>query len=86
MPVAFYKIYSEMLDMARKGHDAYPSLNVTSLQKKDELRITQIQRKNHKRLMHRSLRAPERCAAISPVTVRLLRFTRNDNSYRWIWV
>ncbi|MBM4137325.1 MAG: insulinase family protein, partial [Nitrospira sp.] len=33
-----------------------------------------------------SLRAPERCVAISMKKTRLLRFTRNDNSYRWIWI
>jgi fructose-bisphosphate aldolase class II len=31
MPVADYKIYCEMLDRARKGHYAYPAINVTSL-------------------------------------------------------
>src|SRR5512144_168951 len=31
MPVADYKIYCEMLDRARKGHFAYPAINVTSL-------------------------------------------------------
>jgi hypothetical protein len=31
-----------------------------------------------------SLRAPEGCVAISLEKARLLRFTRNDNSYRWI--
>lgn len=31
-----------------------------------------------------SLRAPEGCEAISLEKTRLLRFTRNDNSYRWI--
>jgi len=33
-----------------------------------------------------SLRAPEGCVAISSEKARLLRFTRNDNSYSWIWV
>jgi hypothetical protein len=33
-----------------------------------------------------SLRAPEGCVAISSKKVRLLRFTRNDNSYSWTWV
>src|SRR4030067_1960047 len=32
-----------------------------------------------------SLRAPEGCVAISSEKARLLRFTRNDNSYSWIW-
>jgi len=32
------------------------------------------------------LRAPEGCVAISSEKARLLRFTRNDNSYSWIWV
>ena len=36
------------------------------------------------RLMCLSLRAPERCVAISLKKMRLLRFTRNDNPYRWI--
>jgi fructose-bisphosphate aldolase class II len=31
MPVANYKIYCEMLERARKGHYAYPAINVTSL-------------------------------------------------------
>ncbi len=31
MPVADYKIYCEMLERARKGHYAYPAINVTSL-------------------------------------------------------
>jgi len=31
MPVADYKTYGEMLDRARKGHFAYPAINVTSL-------------------------------------------------------
>src|SRR5512144_641289 len=31
MPVADYKTYCEMLDRARKGHYAYPAINVTSL-------------------------------------------------------
>jgi hypothetical protein len=33
-----------------------------------------------------SLRAPDGCVAISSEKARLLRFTRNDNSYSWIWV
>jgi len=33
-----------------------------------------------------SLRAPEGCVAISSEKARLLRFTRNDNSYSWLWV
>ena len=33
-----------------------------------------------------SLRAPEGCVAISSEKARLLRFTRNDNSYSLIWV
>ena len=48
-------------------------------------RIPKSSGKHHKCLMDRSLRAPERCAAISSATARLLRFTRNDNFYRWIW-
>ncbi|HYQ47591.1 MAG TPA: class II fructose-bisphosphate aldolase [Thermodesulfovibrionales bacterium] len=31
MPVADYKTYCEMLDRARKGHYAYPAINVSSL-------------------------------------------------------
>jgi len=31
MPVADYKIYCKMLEMAREGHYAYPAINVTSL-------------------------------------------------------
>jgi len=31
MPVADYRIYCEMLERARKGHYAYPAINVTSL-------------------------------------------------------
>ena len=31
MPVADYKTYCEMFDRARKGHFAYPAINVTSL-------------------------------------------------------
>jgi len=31
MPIADYKIYHEMLARARKGHYAYPAINVTSL-------------------------------------------------------
>jgi len=31
MPIADYKIYCEMLARARKGHYAYPAINVTSL-------------------------------------------------------
>ena len=31
MPVADYEIYCEMLDRAKKGHFAYPAINVTSL-------------------------------------------------------
>jgi hypothetical protein len=41
--------------------------------------------KNHKRLIHMSLRAPGRCAALSSLKARLLRFTRNDDAYRWFW-
>jgi hypothetical protein len=33
-----------------------------------------------------SLRAPDRCVAISLEKARLLRFTRNDNLHRWIEV
>jgi len=31
MPVAAYRIYCEMIERARKGHYAYPAINVTSL-------------------------------------------------------
>ncbi len=31
MPIADYKVYSEMLDRAKKNHFAYPAVNVTSL-------------------------------------------------------
>jgi len=37
---------------------------------------------NH--LVSMSLRAPEKCVAISHEKTRLFRYTRNDNSYRWM--
>ena len=52
--------------------------------------LNQVQPKSrdnhHKALYALSLRAPERCVAISLKKDRLLRFTRNDNLYRWMRV
>jgi hypothetical protein len=45
--------------------------------------FTQIPIQKTKPFLRLSLRAPERCVAISSQRPRLLHFVRNDNSLNW---